>query len=260
MNLIRRVFLFSFLLLFFFSACSVDLQFQTRDLIENNLIPVDPHDVSITEEELRDQMINAFQISLQGQRHKTVNAIIIKDPPQEPTPIEAVILYSFPISFLYENLNKDTYHPLSNPLMAIEIPSPPDQTIKRGDRMLLFDLPFQVLHKTRDAYSNKLQIILRIQEKDGSIKEMTITEENGTEEKDPMNNQLEDTEDKININRATIEELQEITGIGPVYAERIMEYRNTQGPFQHIKDIKKVSGIGEVRFQGMKNEITVVDK
>lgn len=62
---------------------------------------------------------------------------------------------------------------------------------------------------------------------------------------------------KININTAGYEELQEITGVGPVIAGRIIEYRNENGPFQAIEDIKNVSGIGDITFEKMKDEITV---
>lgn len=62
---------------------------------------------------------------------------------------------------------------------------------------------------------------------------------------------------KININTASYEELQEITGVGPVIAQRIIDYRNTVGFFSKIEDIKKISGIGDATFEKMKNEITV---
>ncbi len=62
---------------------------------------------------------------------------------------------------------------------------------------------------------------------------------------------------KININTAGFEELQLITGVGPVIAQNIIDYRETHGPFQRIEDIMNVSGIGEARFEAMKDEITV---
>ena len=62
---------------------------------------------------------------------------------------------------------------------------------------------------------------------------------------------------KININTAGYEELQEITGVGPVIAQRIIDYREENGSFQHIEDIKNVNGIGEVKFEKMKDEIEV---
>jgi len=62
---------------------------------------------------------------------------------------------------------------------------------------------------------------------------------------------------KININTAGAEELQRITGVGPVIAGRIIDYRNANGPFRRIEDIKNVKGIGEATFSKMKDEISV---
>ena len=62
---------------------------------------------------------------------------------------------------------------------------------------------------------------------------------------------------KININTANSQELEKITGIGPVIAQRIVEYREKNGPFQKIEDIKNVNGIGDVKFEKMRNEITI---
>ena len=71
--------------------------------------------------------------------------------------------------------------------------------------------------------------------------------------------EAEQPKGKININTAGYEELQEITGVGPVLAQRIIDYRNQNGPFQIIEEIKNVSGIGDVTFEKMKDEITVGD-
>ena len=62
---------------------------------------------------------------------------------------------------------------------------------------------------------------------------------------------------KININTAGYEELQQITGVGPVLAQRILDWRNANGLFYEIEDIKQVSGIGEATFEKMRNEIAV---
>lgn len=64
---------------------------------------------------------------------------------------------------------------------------------------------------------------------------------------------------KININTADLEELDKITGVGPIIAQRIIDYRSTDGLFQKIEDIKKVKGIGDVTFEKMKDQITVGD-
>lgn len=68
----------------------------------------------------------------------------------------------------------------------------------------------------------------------------------------------EQTENKrlININTATAEELQQLNGIGPVIAERIVEYAQTLG-FKSIEEIKNVKGIGEKKFEAIKDKITV---
>jgi len=64
-------------------------------------------------------------------------------------------------------------------------------------------------------------------------------------------------EGKININAATAEKLEDLPGIGPVYSQRIVEYREKNRPFETIEDIKKVSGIGEKTFEQLKDRIVV---
>ena len=62
---------------------------------------------------------------------------------------------------------------------------------------------------------------------------------------------------KININTADSTALQEIPGVGPATAEKIISYRNEQGAFQSIEDLKNVSGIGDKTFMKMKDRITI---
>ncbi|MED3624522.1 helix-hairpin-helix domain-containing protein [Neobacillus thermocopriae] len=64
-------------------------------------------------------------------------------------------------------------------------------------------------------------------------------------------------ERKININTADESELQKIPGIGPSKAAAIMEYRETNGPFQSAEDLKNISGIGEKTFEKLKDAVTV---
>lgn len=63
--------------------------------------------------------------------------------------------------------------------------------------------------------------------------------------------------EKVNINTADSAELQSIPGIGPSKADRIIEYRNTQGRFNTIEDIKNISGIGNKTFESIKKYIVV---
>lgn len=62
---------------------------------------------------------------------------------------------------------------------------------------------------------------------------------------------------KININRASQTELETIPGIGPSTALKIINYRNENGKFNSIEDIKNVSGIGDSKFNNIKEYITV---
>lgn len=61
----------------------------------------------------------------------------------------------------------------------------------------------------------------------------------------------------ININTADEKELQKIKGIGPALAGRIIDYRENNGAFKSIEEIKKVRGIGDKTFEKMREQITV---
>lgn len=63
---------------------------------------------------------------------------------------------------------------------------------------------------------------------------------------------------KVNINKAPASELADrLNGIGPALSQRIVDYRESNGAFQKIEDIKNVSGIGEKKFEAIKDHITV---
>lgn len=64
---------------------------------------------------------------------------------------------------------------------------------------------------------------------------------------------------KIDINRAEPWLLDALPGIGETLAQRIVDYRNTNGPFKRIEDLLKVSGIGTATFENIKDYITVSD-
>lgn len=63
--------------------------------------------------------------------------------------------------------------------------------------------------------------------------------------------------DKVNINTATLAELDTLPKVGPSTAQKIIDYRTKNGPFNKIEDLKNVSGIGDATFEGFKDLITV---
>lgn len=62
---------------------------------------------------------------------------------------------------------------------------------------------------------------------------------------------------KISINRATVDELQTITGIGPAMAQRIVRDRKTHGRFKKIDELMRVKGIGKKKFAKIRPHITL---
>lgn len=62
---------------------------------------------------------------------------------------------------------------------------------------------------------------------------------------------------KININTAGVAELDKLSGVGPVLAERILQYRSEHGPFARAEDLENVSGIGPKIYEKMASQVTV---
>ncbi|MBI4372256.1 MAG: helix-hairpin-helix domain-containing protein [Candidatus Omnitrophica bacterium] len=61
----------------------------------------------------------------------------------------------------------------------------------------------------------------------------------------------------VSINKADSEELQSVRGIGPAMAERILEYRKANGGFKSLDQLKEVKGIGDLKFEKIKDQITL---
>lgn len=62
---------------------------------------------------------------------------------------------------------------------------------------------------------------------------------------------------KINLNTATKEQLDSLSGIGPSKAQAIIDYRNSQGGFKSIEELMNVKGIGQATFDGIKEQIDI---
>ena len=64
----------------------------------------------------------------------------------------------------------------------------------------------------------------------------------------------------VNVNTASAEELEALTGIGPALAEAIVSYRDEHGAFETPEDLMNVKGIGEGKLEAFRAEITLTDE
>ena len=87
------------------------------------------------------------------------------------------------------------------------------------------------------------------EEKNANLEQEQTNKKSQTEE--------EKKESKININTASLEELQKVPGIGPVIAQRILDYRKEVGRFLSLDELREVKGIGEKTFEKLKPYLTI---
>lgn len=72
-----------------------------------------------------------------------------------------------------------------------------------------------------------------------------------------MGNRESKSNGKININTASLDELQTISGIGKSTAQKIIDYRNENGKFKKIEELKEITGIGDKKYDIIKEQVTV---
>ena len=124
---------------------------------------------------------------------------------------------------------------------------------------------------TKDADINRINLAMKLedsqhyiipyigQEDDPSQKDMQASNNSSDSAGNLANSSsasnLQDS--KININSADESQLETISGVGPSTAKKIIDYREKEGKFSSIEDIKNVSGIGDKKFESMKDSIDV---
>jgi comEA protein len=96
---------------------------------------------------------------------------------------------------------------------------------------------------------------------DNSTTEFNVPSDNQQVNPDETNTDEQnintDEGDLVDINTATVEELDTLPGIGPTTAQKIIDYREENGPFFSIEEIMNVSGIGPSTFEEIQDLITV---
>ncbi len=109
---------------------------------------------------------------------------------------------------------------------------------------------------TPEADTGKINLAQSV--KDGhhiAVPKLTVSAETNREKKTADVPTAEGK--KININTAEKNELDQLPGIGPATAEKIIEYRQSKGPFRDIAEIQLVPGIGEAKFKQLAPKITI---
>jgi len=182
---------------------------------------------------------------------------------------------------LYKNINSEDNFTINrasnisedNPKIQIEIPSvivhitgavknPGVYQLSSTDRII--DAVKIAGGETEEANLDLINLAALLKDGQKIIVPYQIYNETGEEDNRNIYNNIEkgysssdSTSRKININIADTIILQTLPGIGPVLSERIIEYRNKNGLFGVIDDIKNVSGIAEKKYEGIKDLICV---
>ncbi|MFE8703235.1 helix-hairpin-helix domain-containing protein [Cytobacillus sp. FJAT-54145] len=126
--------------------------------------------------------------------------------------------------------------------------------VKEGDRVIdIIDRAGGLLELANEAVINFAMKVT-----DEMVLYIPTVGEEGVESQQVLTSvPLEADGGKVNLNKATESELQTIPGIGPSKAKAIVDYREQNGSFKTIEDLKSISGIGDKTFEKLKEHITV---
>lgn len=138
-------------------------------------------------------------------------------------------------------------------------------TLKEGDRLAV--AVEKLGGTTKKADLNNINLAIRVKDEEhyiipkiGEAKQENLKDVNNTKDIENAEIKNENTakdSSKININTATLEELDKLPGVGEATANKIISHREENGQFKTIEDIKNVNGIGDKKFENMKELICV---
>lgn len=145
-----------------------------------------------------------------------------------------------------------------------EVNNPSVVTLNEGARII--DAIIAAGDKTEEADLSKINLAYVVEDGSqiyvprlGEQRDEYITEEAGegiiTETASLDKNETKEI--KVNINTASVEKLQTLPGVGNSTAQKIVDYRTQNGKFKTEEDLKNVPGIGENKFNNLKDKITV---
>lgn len=135
-------------------------------------------------------------------------------------------------------------HPFTKPEDLMNVPGIGQKTYEKlKERIKVENISAQI-------QNNAIQNVTTFEKENKNV-----TIEQKSNELQPTRVSLQN--EKININTASLEELEKLPGIGPSKAQAIIDYRTTNGLFKDIEEIKNVKGIGEKTFEKLKDLITV---
>lgn len=159
------------------------------------------------------------------------------------------------------NLNEETNEESSMQEETItvhvtgEIKYPGVVVLKNGDRIV--DAIEAAGGETEDADLDRLNLAYILNDGD-KIYVPNKNDENKDDNTITVGNEIEqEKKSTININTASLEELMELPGIGEATANKIIEYRKQNGKFKTIEELKNVTGIGNSKFEKLKDKIRI---
>ena len=137
-----------------------------------------------------------------------------------------------------------------------EVKNPGVYILPKGSRM--YELINEAGGTTDDADTTAINLVEILEDGTQTLIPKMSNEDNPLGNKDGLNTTSGiNSNGQVNINKATVTELETLTGIGQARARAIIEYRDKNGPFSKPEDIMNVAGIKEATYNTLKDEICV---